>query len=348
MRDGDVGVYHCYSRCVRRAFLCGIDPVADTDYQYRRDWVCQFQETLAGLFGIEVAFHAELSNHIHLVLRTRPDVAALWSDEEVVRRWLTISHLVRSTDGQTIKELADVRIAMEMADPQRVDQLRGRLASVSSFMGALCEHIARRSNLEDRCRGRFWESRFKCRDLADEGAILACGIYIDLNQIRAGEALTPETSSHTSASDRIAGRGQRLTAASESLVVPIEQSPDGWLCELTLEKGLAADVRKATVATTRRRASDKGLLPITLDEYVQLLDTSGRMVREGKTGAIPDHLAPILDRLGVTATLWGQLITQFDQWFGHVVGSVNRLTERAVRAGRRWYAGRSRCAEAFG
>ena len=90
------------------------------------------------------------------------------------------------------------------------------------------------------------------------------------------------------------------------------------------------------------------MLPITLDEYVQLLDTSGRMVREGKTGAIPDHLAPILDRLGVTATLWGQLITPFDQWFGHVVGSAHRLTERALRAGRRWYAGRSRCADAFG
>ena len=69
---------------------------------------------------------------------------------------------------------------------------------------------------------------------------------------------------------------------------------------------------------------------------MQLLDTSGRMVCEGKTGAIPDHLALILDRLGVTATLWGQLITQFDQWFGHVGGSAGRLTER------------SRCADACG
>ena len=81
VRGGDVGVYHCYSRCVRRASLCGVDAVADKDYEYRRDWVCQFEEALAGLFGIEVAFHAELSNHIHLVLRTRPDVVALWSDE---------------------------------------------------------------------------------------------------------------------------------------------------------------------------------------------------------------------------------------------------------------------------
>ena len=156
VRDGEVGVYHCWSRCVRRAFLCGNDPVTGKDFGYRRDWIRQFEERLAGLFGIEVAFRGELNNHIHLILRTRPDVVALWSDEEVARRWLTITHLVRSKDGQTIKELDDVRIAMETADPQRVDQLRGRLASVSYFMGALCEHIARRSNLEDHCRGSFW------------------------------------------------------------------------------------------------------------------------------------------------------------------------------------------------
>ena len=65
-------------------------------------------------------------------------------------------------------------------------------------------------------------------------------------------------------------------------------------------------------------------------------------------GTKAERLISILDRLGVTATLWCQLITQFDPWFGHVVGSADRLTERAVRAGRRWVAGRSRCAEAFG
>ena len=69
-------------------------------------------------------------------------------------------------------------------------------------MAALCEHIARRSNFEDHTQGSFWEDRFKCRDLADEAAILVCGIYIDVNQIRAGETRTPESSTHTSAYDR--------------------------------------------------------------------------------------------------------------------------------------------------
>lgn len=72
VRDGEVGVYHCWSRCVRRAFLCGNDPVTGKDFGYRRDWIRQFEERLAGLFGIEVAFRGELNNHIHLILRTVP------------------------------------------------------------------------------------------------------------------------------------------------------------------------------------------------------------------------------------------------------------------------------------
>ena len=124
-------------------------------------------------------------------------------------------------------------------------------------------------------------------DLADEGAILVCGIYIDLNQIRAGEALTPETSPHTSAHDRIAGRRQRFTAAAQGIAISADQTADGWLCELSLEEGLAANMLKTTASTISRRASDKGILPITLDEYLQLLDASGRIAREGKTGAIP-------------------------------------------------------------
>ncbi len=155
-------------------------------------------------------------------------------------------------------------------------------------------------------------------------------------------------STHTSAYHRIAGRGQRHSAAAQGMALPADQTVDGWLCELTLEEGSSAHVGTTIAATRRRRASDKGLLPITLDEYLQLLDISGRIVREGKTGAIPDHLAPILKRLGVAATLWGELITQFDRWFGHLVGKADRLTDRAAVAGRRWYWGRARCAEAFG
>ncbi len=181
--QGEVGVYHVWTRCVRRAFLCGNDPFTGRDYEYRRQWIHGFQQQLAGLFGVEIGFHAELSNHLHLVLRARPDVVATWSDEEVARRQLTIDRLVKSKDGCTISEVSDAEIALETADADRIVELRERLSSISFFMKALCEHIGRRANREDGCTGRFFEGRFGCRWLADEAAIFVCGIYVDLNQI---------------------------------------------------------------------------------------------------------------------------------------------------------------------
>ena len=68
-----------------------------------------------------------------------------------------------------------------------LDRWSNLISSVSWFMSALSEYIARRSNYEDNCSGRFFEGRFACREIASEGALLVCGMYVDLNQIRAGE-----------------------------------------------------------------------------------------------------------------------------------------------------------------
>ena len=127
---------------------------------------------------MEVAFHAELSNHIHVIVRTRPDVAAGWSDEDVVRRWLSIIKLKRN-GADSIVEPSQEEMNSELRQPGRVAELRGRLANVSWFMGTLCEAISRRCNRDAGTSGAFWEHRFDCRSLADEAAILVCGIYVE-------------------------------------------------------------------------------------------------------------------------------------------------------------------------
>ena len=86
----EVQICHTISRCVRRAFLCGKDPVSGESDDHRREWIRDRLEYLAGLFGIDCLTYAIMSNHIHLVLRSRPDVVAGWSDEEVARRWLRL------------------------------------------------------------------------------------------------------------------------------------------------------------------------------------------------------------------------------------------------------------------
>ena len=345
VRPDEVGVYHCWSRCVRRAFLCGLDSVTGKDFEHRRVWIQQFEEHLAGLFAIEIGFRTEMSNHIHLVLRNRPDVVASWSDEEVANRWLQISHLTKSKDGQ-LKAISAGQIAIEKACPDRVQALRLRLSDPSFFMAALCEYISRRSNREDGRSGTFWEDRFGCRELADEASIVVCGIYIDLNQIRAGEATTPETSTHTSAYDRIGARRMRQLAGESKF--DAQRAPDGWLCELTIDELKKPHDPSSVRSATARRASDKGLIPMSLDDYLQLLDVSGRMVGDDQTGAIPGEIAPILERLGIQTDLWPELVTKYHDWFGHIVGSANKLLERALQTGRKWYRGQSHCAAAFG
>ncbi len=133
-----------------------------------------------------------MANHLHLVLRTLPRVAKRWSPLEVARRWLTITKLAKcmsdampTPDRKRVEQLAK--------NKKEIARLRKRLSCVSWFIGTLCENIARRANKEDDCLGRFWESRYKCRECVSDGGILLCGIYVDLNPEKAGEASSPET-----------------------------------------------------------------------------------------------------------------------------------------------------------
>ena len=195
------GYYHCTSRCVRRAFLCGLDRLTGRSFEHRRAWIEQRILWLSTLFSVDVLTYAVMSNHYHVVVHVVPDRALDWEPIEVARRWLRLTR-PRSVDEHAIEELA--------SDLGRVDELRERLQSLSWFMRYLNEPIARRSNEEDDCKGRFWEGRFQSIALLDSTALLNCMVYVDLNPLRADPALSLRESRFTGLTHRLKRRERPL------------------------------------------------------------------------------------------------------------------------------------------
>ena len=308
LSEGEIQVVHCVNRCVRRGFLCGVDELTGKNYEHRRQWMRNRLEFLAGIFGVDVLGFLVMSNHLHVILRSRPDVVKDWSDEEIARRWWNLFPQRRNKDGSPA-EHADTDLNHLMADAKMLAELRARLSSISWFMRCTSEVIARMANAEDECTGRFWEGRFKATVLPDEAAIAACMAYVDLNPIRAGLAATPEKSDFTSAQERIADlKAADEVSTSDAKDARIEHGRNaGWLAPVELEPKR----KKVREKRSTRRASNKGCVFMSLAEYLQLLDWTGRQLKPGKCGAIPRNAPPILDRLNLSAELWLHAVEHF-------------------------------------
>ena len=184
--------YHCVSRCVRRAYLCGRDDASGKDFSHRRGWIAERIKTLSNVFCIDVAGYAVMSNHYHVVVHINRDKAQGLSDREVLERWCRLfrgSELVQKFMNQ--QEIAPHE---QVSLKGEIEEIRERLYNLSWFMRCLNEYVARMANKEDGVKGRFWEGRFKSQALLDEKALLAALAYVDLNPVRAGIAKLPEES----------------------------------------------------------------------------------------------------------------------------------------------------------
>jgi len=87
----------------RRCFLFGFDPVSGKNFDHRKVWIEEQLKTQAANFGIDLLSMAILSNHFHLILRSRPDVVATWDDTEVARRWMILCPK-RKNDDRSAKQ----------------------------------------------------------------------------------------------------------------------------------------------------------------------------------------------------------------------------------------------------
>ena len=138
--------YHCISRCVRRAYLCGVDSVSGRSFDHRKQWVTEKLAQLSEIFAIDVCSFAIMSNHFHLVVRVDGERARSWSDEEVLTRYCGLfKHSKNEVENSSGKALDEI-----------IAKWRARLYDLSWFMRCLNEAIARRANKEDGCTGHFW------------------------------------------------------------------------------------------------------------------------------------------------------------------------------------------------
>lgn len=339
-----VQVIHAVQRCVRRAFLCGNDLTTGKSFEHRRQWIRNRLEFLASAFAIDCLTYTVLSNHLHVVLRSRPDVVATWSDKEAARRWLKLFPPKRLVE-RVSADPTDEELKMITANAERLAEIRRRLSDVSWWMRCTAENIARRANREDECSGRFWEGRFKAQLLLDEASLLACAAYVDLNPVRAAIARSPEESTYTGAKDRIDDLRQREAKpasnrrdahsrrmrATHAWERSRRRSKSGWMSPL--EINVKSDPTGPDVSPCGRRASLKGFLPISLSSYLDLLDWTGRQLRTGKRGALPPTLAPILERLGMDTTGWCDLVKKFGKLFKRAAGNATSLASEAARRG---------------
>ena len=370
-----VCIVHLTQRCVRKSYLAGFDQATGKDYSHRREWIRSRMERLASVFAIDVLSYAILSNHLHIVARTRPDISREWSDQEVALRWLRIF------PGQRIDEhLADPTtnaVDTLANNPERIKTIRLRLSDPSWFMKALCEPIARLANFQDKVSGHFWEGRFKAQAITDEAGLLACSMYVDLNPIRAAMASTPEESIHTSAYDRIkALAGNTIPSAAVDLVsIETEEAGkilrsttpdelrkkrsaarknrgpsilrDAWLSPLTLNE---RNKPGAQPSQSGVRASDKGFLSMKLGDYLSLLDWTGRQ-RVGSLDrpTIPKDLAPILARIGIDGQMWCDRVWNFKKYFGRgsAAGSPDSLKKSAAQRNRKFAPGQNAALACF-
>ncbi|MCW8108276.1 transposase [Alteromonas ponticola] len=277
--------YHCVSRCVRRAFLCGKDKFSGQCYEHRRQWVEDRLLHLASVFAIDICAFAVMSNHTHIVLHVDEAQALSWSTFDVIVRWHKLHQGTVLTRRYVDSNERDLLSPVELAAIEESASIyRQRLYDISWFMRLLNEFIARQANKEDKCTGRFWEGRFKSQALLDETSLAACMAYVDLNPIRACMAKTPEQSHHTSIQARIHAAKKHTQP---NALLPFSGNP--------------------------RQNMPKGL-PFRLEEYLQLVEQTGRYFHPEKRGRITSEV-DILQRARIAQVDWNWLVAGIETNF---------------------------------
>ncbi|MFM8401853.1 MAG: hypothetical protein ACKOAH_28840 [Pirellula sp.] len=220
IKPNEITIAHTVAKTARNLFLLGEDLVTKTRNSHRKDWILDILEFQSSLMAIDLMSFSLMSNHIHQILRSRPDAVKQWTDLEVARRWMTLCPKSKKclVDGDKFVRVPitpkETQIEALAKNEKRIAVLREQLSSISWWMRLLCQKIAQRANIEDGgSMGHFWKGRFHATVIEDSDHLLGCSFYVDLNAIKAGLSLGIDDYSYTSAKvrfDRLRSQMQEL------------------------------------------------------------------------------------------------------------------------------------------
>ena len=322
--------YHCVSRCVRRAWLCGRDSYSGENFDHRKPWLLERMRLLAEVFAIRVAAYAVMSNHYHVVLYLDLEQSRSWDRDEVIGRWRRLfsgDPLARAHLRGELRTGAEFRQLDAL-----VETWRERLCDLSWFMRCLNEHMARRANAEDACRGRFWEGRFKSRALLDDAALLSCMAYVDLNPVRAGICDELEESDFTSVQARLREIAEAARGLEWEGEATGKRDPAPVLMPFRPMGGKAGGPKAESAVG---KGEDLAVLPFGLKDYVELVDWTGRMARKDKRGSIPRDAATALSALNLDEKQWRALSLDIQREAIAMFHGLDRLAAWERRQGKK-------------
>ena len=345
----EIVAVHTMARTNRRCFLMGDDQFTGKNFDHRKRWIEDKLKHLAANFAIDLLAFSCLSNHFHLVLRSRPDVVKTWDDTEVARRWWSlcpqrkIKSEIDGTKNWVPVEPTEWDLNSIRNDPVKLAAVRSRLSDISWWMRLLCQYIALRANGEEgKGLGRFWQSRFKAVRILDEESLLACAAYVDLNPIRAALAETLEASDYTSVQRRITTLKENVAAINDlnaSNSARITNRADDFLSPISIDE--KNDPLSSQPSRNGKRCSDKGFLALSEAEYLTILDWIARDTVAGKRGQTPVGTPPVFERLGIDAQEWSRMVKNFGRTFKNVAGKPTSIEQaRSLKSRRRFYVSR--------
>ena len=345
------GIYHCISRCVRQLFLIGPDEETQAENVGRWDF-CEIRlQLLASLCAVDVLDFSLLSNHIHTLLRNRPDVVSAWSDREVARRWLRLHPTDIAARESKDHVLTEEDLDRAVADKDLIKKARRELSSLSHFQKCLLEPIAKEFNRRDEKKGHFVAERFRCRRIDGDGCMLACSVYIALNAFRAGLCDTVEGHPFSSYSRRERGEADWLApmflderSIAYNQVAQMTEGQDGVKC-------LVAQANEYPSP----RCSEKGMSPLHWSDYREITLWTATHIRARYAAAdgaqheviVPQRIEELLLNLGIDPKFWIDTIDRYAELFYDFVAMPSQLEATARRLRQKYLKGIRACRARF-